>query len=277
MDADEVPRFGHPSGSGVPPAVLVLDDQGIVTGSSPDAGRVLGHRAEDIVGRPAGDLLAPGSGPPPWTAAGDTWRGDLPVRRPDGRVLRLRGTAHRLTDRDGRTGWLLLASPAAPAPKEADERLRLLNEAGTRIGTTLDVMRTAEELADVAVPVLGDWVCVDLLDTLLRGEEPGPFTGRVALRRVASRSSFTVPPENMHRPGDVDVYPADAPPVRCMATGRPVQSRWRTATSRRRTAVRSRSRTATRRRGSPRTRRGRTGSAGTACARPWPSPCARGA
>lgn len=33
-----------------------------------------------------------------------------------------------------------------------------------RIGTSLDVTRTAEELADVRVPVLADFVSVDLLE-----------------------------------------------------------------------------------------------------------------
>ncbi|GHB67684.1 hypothetical protein GCM10010377_68220 [Streptomyces viridiviolaceus] len=103
---------------------------------------------------------------------------------------------------------------------KARERLIILNEASTRIGTTLDVMHTAQELADVAVPRIADLASVDLLETLLNGDEPGPFTGSVALRRVANQSAFDLAPELIHRPGDVDIYPADSPPVRCMATGR---------------------------------------------------------
>ncbi|WP_435842523.1 SpoIIE family protein phosphatase [Streptomyces laurentii] len=62
-------------------------------------------------------------------------------------------------------------------------RLRLLYEAGTRIGTTLDVVRTAEELADVVVPRFSDHVTVELLDPVVRGEEPsGAYT---RMRRVA--------------------------------------------------------------------------------------------
>ncbi len=57
----------------------------------------------------------------------------------------------------------------------ARERLWLLYEAGVRIGTTLDVARTAQELAEVAVPRFTDAATVDLLDPVLRGEEPaGP-------------------------------------------------------------------------------------------------------
>ncbi|MEV5970559.1 SpoIIE family protein phosphatase [Streptomyces sp. NPDC051921] len=62
-------------------------------------------------------------------------------------------------------------------------RLRLLYEAGTRIGTTLDVVRTAEELSEVAVPRFADVVTVELLDPVVRGEEPsGAFT---EMRRTA--------------------------------------------------------------------------------------------
>ncbi|MFJ9810937.1 SpoIIE family protein phosphatase [Streptomyces sp. NPDC101158] len=62
-------------------------------------------------------------------------------------------------------------------------RLRLLYEAGTRIGTTLDVVRTAEELSEVAVPRFADVVTVELLDPVVRGDEPsGAFT---EMRRTA--------------------------------------------------------------------------------------------
>nr|WP_236677665.1 SpoIIE family protein phosphatase [Streptomyces actinomycinicus] len=51
-------------------------------------------------------------------------------------------------------------------------RLSFLYEAGMRIGTTLDIRRTAEELSEMAVPRLADFATVELLDAVLRGEEP---------------------------------------------------------------------------------------------------------
>ncbi|CAM5693810.1 hypothetical protein SAFG77S_09978 [Streptomyces afghaniensis] len=54
----------------------------------------------------------------------------------------------------------------------ARERLRLLYDAGLRIGTTLDVLRTADELAQVPIPRFADFVTVDLADAVLHGEEP---------------------------------------------------------------------------------------------------------
>ncbi|WP_435866672.1 SpoIIE family protein phosphatase [Streptomyces yokosukanensis] len=53
----------------------------------------------------------------------------------------------------------------------AGERLQSLYDAGLRIGTSLDVKHTAEELAEVAVIRFADIVTVDLLEPVLRGEE----------------------------------------------------------------------------------------------------------
>ncbi|MEE1767960.1 SpoIIE family protein phosphatase [Streptomyces sp. JV185] len=68
----------------------------------------------------------------------------------------------------------------------ATERLLLLYEAGARIGTTLDVTRTAQELADVAIPGFADAATVDLADPVLRGDEPVTSDGgTLEMRRTA--------------------------------------------------------------------------------------------
>ncbi|MEF9915516.1 SpoIIE family protein phosphatase [Streptomyces sp. P5-A9] len=66
----------------------------------------------------------------------------------------------------------------------ARARLTLLYDAGVRIGTTLDVTHTAEELSQVAVPQFADIAAVDLLEEVSRGQEPTPDAwGR--MRRTA--------------------------------------------------------------------------------------------
>jgi PAS domain-containing protein/anti-sigma regulatory factor (Ser/Thr protein kinase) len=71
----------------------------------------------------------------------------------------------------------------AGVAEAARGRLRILYEAGTRIGASLDVAETAQELARVAVPGFADFVTVELLDPVLRGDEP---TGaHTAMRRTA--------------------------------------------------------------------------------------------
>ncbi|MFD8418721.1 SpoIIE family protein phosphatase [Streptomyces sp. NPDC059466] len=63
----------------------------------------------------------------------------------------------------------------------------LLALARGKIGTTLDATRTAQELAAVAVRDFADIASVDLLDSVLRGDEPPepPVDADVPLRRAA--------------------------------------------------------------------------------------------
>ncbi|GAA3785702.1 hypothetical protein GCM10022403_020590 [Streptomyces coacervatus] len=97
----------------------------------------------------------------------------------------------------------------------ARRRLELLHEAGIRIGTTLDVTRTAEELAEVTVERFADFVAVDLPDAVLRGEEPESLGGRSALRRVAIRA-VRKQPANLYDVGDTVEYVPSTPQARCL-------------------------------------------------------------
>ncbi|MDG5806548.1 SpoIIE family protein phosphatase [Streptomyces ossamyceticus] len=75
-------------------------------------------------------------------------------------------------------------------------RLSMVNEASVRIGTTLDIARTTQELADFATKPLGgladrsfaDLVTVDLIDSALHGHDAPPEDPLV-LRRLARRTS----------------------------------------------------------------------------------------
>ncbi len=68
-------------------------------------------------------------------------------------------------------------------------RLAWLNSAGSRIGTTLDLERTAQELAEFMVPTLADGAAVDILESVLRGGEGSRWTGTgVPLLRATALS-----------------------------------------------------------------------------------------
>ncbi|GGV72741.1 SpoIIE family protein phosphatase [Streptomyces massasporeus] len=107
----------------------------------------------------------------------------------------------------------------------ARKRLQLIAEAGRRIGSTLDVTRTAQELADVTVPVLADFVSVDLLAALDDAPEPPapvvPADGPLLLRRAALRSVTPGAPESVVAAGAVDSYPPGSMPFESLRTGRP--------------------------------------------------------
>ncbi|WP_432000273.1 SpoIIE family protein phosphatase [Streptomyces sioyaensis] len=141
-----------------------------------------------------------------------------------------------LRDRCGQTLGLCTTVSDVTEASLAQERLALLNEASTHIGSTLDLGRTGQELTEVVVPRFADFARVDLLEVLLGGDEPapGPLPGPVRLRRIAERVSWEGRLESLTTAGDADVYTADSPAALCLASGRsalyrtddPVISSW---------------------------------------------------
>ncbi|MEU9976883.1 SpoIIE family protein phosphatase [Streptomyces sp. NPDC051014] len=104
-------------------------------------------------------------------------------------------------------------------------RLALLNEAATSIGTTLDVVRTAEEVVELIVPRYADFASVDLLDWVLSAEElPGLPQGDIVLRRVAHGSANEGTPEAAVPIGETEVHLEWSPPARALREGRAVVS-----------------------------------------------------
>ncbi|MFD4241746.1 SpoIIE family protein phosphatase [Streptomyces sp. NPDC058525] len=100
----------------------------------------------------------------------------------------------------------------------ARRRLELLAEASNRIGTTLDVGRTAWELAEIAVPRLADFVTIDMPEAVLRGEEsPHPTTEmhRTVVHGIREDCPFYPVGEQ------VSLRPT-TPHMRCLSTGQPV-------------------------------------------------------
>ncbi|WP_329585191.1 SpoIIE family protein phosphatase [Kitasatospora sp. NBC_01250] len=70
----------------------------------------------------------------------------------------------------------------------ARTRLALLDEAATRIGTTLDVEQASKELTRLLVPQLADVALVDVLEPGRRFADP-PEPGALAMRRLALSST----------------------------------------------------------------------------------------
>jgi serine phosphatase RsbU (regulator of sigma subunit)/PAS domain-containing protein/anti-sigma regulatory factor (Ser/Thr protein kinase) len=131
-----------------------------------------------------------------------------PVRAPSGEVM---GTA--------------LAAFDSTEQYWARQRLALLNEAAAVLGTTLDVVRTAEELIGVVVPRFADFASVDLFDWVLGAEEPPPVPGAgIHLRRVAHGSVTKGTPEAAVHLGEADIYPPFSPVARAMREGRAILS-----------------------------------------------------
>ncbi|WP_405009362.1 SpoIIE family protein phosphatase [Kitasatospora sp. NBC_01539] len=107
----------------------------------------------------------------------------------------------------------------------AQERLALLAEATARIGTTLDLQRTAEELIEAVIPRFADFATVDLLEPVLRGEEPAPIHPErpVLVRAVAVGEAYEA---GLTRAADAvgatTEYDAQRVYTQCLRSGRPL-------------------------------------------------------
>ncbi|MGW0883138.1 SpoIIE family protein phosphatase [Streptomyces sp. NPDC002671] len=153
-------------------------------------------------------------------------------------VMRLLSSPEAITDEVHLAGDRLLAMNKRPTHPQADrggsvvtlrdttelaavsgraevarERLKLLYEAGVEIGTTLDVERTAQELADVAAPQFADLVTVDLLEAVLRGWEP-TAEGWRHLRRAAIGGEQQMMP--VYPMGEVITFSRGTPQMRTL-------------------------------------------------------------
>jgi PAS domain S-box-containing protein len=119
----------------------------------------------------------------------------VPLRSRSGAVI---GLAHAVFD--------------ASEQVRGRERLALINDASTRIGSTLDVLCTAQELTDIAVPRFADLAYVNLLDPVFGGDEPttGPVDADVALRRAASSTIPEGPAGTGVATGAADPFAAGA-------------------------------------------------------------------
>ncbi|MEU6491882.1 SpoIIE family protein phosphatase [Streptomyces sp. NPDC046984] len=131
----------------------------------------------------------------------------------------------RLDDADGRTSGVALMVVEVTGGQPAADRLSLLSEAGARIGTTLDVTRTAGELAAFTVPLLADFVTVDLADTVRLGEEPLARLGAdgeyvPVFRRAGLASIHPGAPESLFGVGDVVYVPPFSPLTQVLSTER---------------------------------------------------------
>jgi PAS domain S-box-containing protein len=140
----------------------------------------------------------------------------------NGQVLGAVGSLHDITDRVQAVTALRQANARL---QQANIRLDLLQRAGSQIGTTLDIRRTAREQAALAVPELADRVAVDLCEQVLQGEDPlRPESGLLRLRRVAVRDAANRARFGFGE-GDLITVPVTHPPAATFLRGEPLLAR----------------------------------------------------
>ncbi|MEU8718579.1 SpoIIE family protein phosphatase [Streptomyces sp. NPDC048663] len=123
------------------------------------------------------------------------------VEGPDGEVLGLIASALDVTRRE-----------------RALRGLQVLHAVREQVGSQLDVSSVCQELVDAVVPAFAGVVVVEVIDDVLRGEEPplAPVSREVPLRRTAFRG-----PQAAHAIGDVRTLPQGTPFSRALYDLRP--------------------------------------------------------
>jgi PAS domain S-box-containing protein len=122
-------------------------------------------------------------------------------------------SACRLEDAQGRILGVLTEILDVTEREKVRARLRVLGSVRERVGRTLDVVATCEELVQAVVPHLADIAVVEVVEAAVRGEEPPPSPlGRdVPLRRAAFGRSGGEEQVQAHPVGDVRALPFPTP------------------------------------------------------------------
>jgi hypothetical protein len=130
----------------------------------------------------------------------------------------------RIDGPDGKAVGAVLIMREVTERARNQDRLALADEASFRIGTTLCITRTAEELLEVAIPRLADAGAVDLLAAVTKGDQHAPQAPdqTMRLQRVALRwPDDQPPPAGYLRHAWLETDPA-MPYHRCVVAGLPV-------------------------------------------------------
>ncbi|WP_395103772.1 SpoIIE family protein phosphatase [Actinomadura sp. SCN-SB] len=106
------------------------------------------------------------------------------------------------------------------------DRLSLLGEASVRIGSTLEVTKTAQEMAELAVPYFADFVAVDLAETVLAGPRlldrlASTQAGAPVFHRAGLASADERAPRTQWRRGEPVHMAPSSPFTEVLSTGRP--------------------------------------------------------
>ncbi|MFJ4844469.1 MULTISPECIES: SpoIIE family protein phosphatase [unclassified Streptomyces] len=125
---------------------------------------------------------------------------------------------------DGESLGLCVISADVAASRQVRDRLAVLSRASARLGSTLDTMQAGQELADLAVPLLADYVAVDLEHSVSFGEEPPPGVAPVGklptFRRAGLASLRHGVPESPWARGELIEVPADSPFTAAVRAGK---------------------------------------------------------
>ncbi|SEE23011.1 PAS domain S-box-containing protein [Streptomyces sp. 2231.1] len=109
------------------------------------------------------------------------------------------------------------------AQEKARRGVQALHAVQERVGQTLDVVATCQELVRALIPDLADIAVVEVVEPVVRGEEPplSPLGRNVPLRRAAFGNSGGDQQARAHPVGDVRALPFPTPYAQALADLKP--------------------------------------------------------
>ncbi|MET8809619.1 SpoIIE family protein phosphatase [Streptomyces sp. NPDC004546] len=132
-------------------------------------------------------------------------------------------SAFRLQNRQGTVLGVAVAVIDVGDREKARARLAVLDSVRKRVGQSLDVVVTCQDVAEALVPGFADVAVVAVVDSVARGEEPplGPLDRSVPLRRAALRHSGPGQYIQAYPVGDVRALPFPTPFSQALADLKP--------------------------------------------------------
>ncbi|MER5525941.1 SpoIIE family protein phosphatase [Streptomyces sp. NPDC002677] len=126
-------------------------------------------------------------------------------------------------DRHGAILGVAAVLVAAGDRERALASLRVWGSVRERVGQTLDVLATCRDLVEALVPGFADAAVVEVVDAVVRGEEPplAPLDQGVPLRRVAFRHGDVEQQVQAHPVDDVRALPFPTPYAQTLADLKP--------------------------------------------------------
>jgi Stage II sporulation protein E (SpoIIE)/GAF domain len=205
-------------------AAFTLDASGQITSWPVTAGRMFGHQAHAVAGQHICDVLMTGPGQRDLVsrALAEVAAGRVHTATVAGGSLGPGRFAVRWEPLEGiSSGALVLAQRAWPQPTPS-----WLRDAAARLGSSLDLVETANEIVEAAVPGFADVAVIFVAERLAAvGELASSAVAQGAVvRRLAGRhaNQEAGAAKKMWRPGEVIMLGPGTPGCRAMAGGAPI-------------------------------------------------------
>lgn len=207
--------------TGSPVGLHLLDPELRVVRLTPGTPAGRGRTADDPTGRPMREVYRMVEDNDMEAALREVLKTGEPLRQ---RLVRARvegdppeercfeTTAMRLESRRGEVLGVAVTAVDVTDRERGRARTRVLDAVRRRVGRTLDPVVTGEELVEAVVPQFADIAVVEVVESVIRGDEPppAPLPPGTPLMRTAFRSGTAHPPQ-AHPVGDVRRLPAPTP------------------------------------------------------------------